>query len=163
MKADLRNRIRKTAIKSPSVLCEAYDYPRPVAFSRGMRVELNGCAMLFISGTASVDENGRSVHIGDVEAQTHRVFRNIGGLLETEGADWHDVVRTTCYLDDFRYYETFCAARNEFYDSLSLNPYPASTCVQARMCRPELLVEIEAIAVIPHDRTGKTADHQEED
>lgn len=152
MRNGTTKRIPKRAIQNASALCEAYDYPSPVAFSRGMRVELGGCAMLFISGTASVDDRGHSVHQGDVAAQTRRTFQNISALLDAEGADWHDVVRTTCYLDDFRYYKAFCTVRNDFYDSLQLDPYPASTCVQARMCRPELLVEIEAIAVIPRDR-----------
>jgi len=117
-----------------------------------MRVELDGAVMLFISGTASVDENGRSVHIGDFEAQTRRVFANITGLLASEAADWHDVVRTTCYLADFRHYDTFNRIRNSFYTEQGLDPLPASTCVQATLCRPELLVEIEGIAVMPRGR-----------
>ncbi len=139
-------------MRNPRVLCEAYDYPKKVAFSRGMRVELDGASWLFISGTASVDEDGRSVHPGDLAAQTRRAMSNIQGLLEAEGADWNDVVRTTCYLDDFRGYDVFNAVRNEFYDEQGLEPYPASTCVQARICRPELLVEIEALAIVPKDR-----------
>ncbi len=145
-------RIAKSAICNSRVLNEAYNYPKKVAFSRGMRVELDGCAMVFISGTASVDEQGHSIHPGDVCAQTRRVFANIAGLLASEGADWKDVVRTTCYLDDFRYYDEFNQIRNAFYAEQGLDPLPASTCVQARICRPELLVEIEAIAMIPRDR-----------
>ncbi len=146
------NRVHKTPIESKSVLCEAYDYPSKVSFSRGMRVELDGCAMLFISGTASVDERGESIHPGDLMAQTRRAFDNIASLLETEGADWHDIVRTTCYLADFRHYDQFNEARNAFYEEQGLNPLPASTCIEARICRPELLVEIEAIAMIRSDR-----------
>ncbi|MCP4249768.1 MAG: RidA family protein [bacterium] len=117
-----------------------------------MRVELDGCTMLFISGTASVDEQGRSVHPGDLPAQTRRALTNIQGLLESEGADWHDIVRTTCYLADFRAYGAFNEVRNAFYTEQGLDPLPASTCVEARLCRQELLVEIEAIAIIPRDR-----------
>jgi len=84
----------------------------------------------------------------DFAAQTRRVFSNIAGLLRSEGADWHDVVRTTCYLVDFRYYDEFNQIRNAFYAKEKLDPLPASTCVQAGLCRPELLVEIEAIAVV---------------
>jgi len=147
-----KNRIEKTPIKNKSVLCEAYDYPSKVSFSRGMRVELDGAVMLFISGTASVNEKGESVHPGDIKAQTRRTFENIKALLASEGADWHDVVRTTCYLADFRYYEPFNEVRNAFYEEQRLNPLPASTCVEARICRPELLVEIEGIAIMPKDR-----------
>lgn len=147
-----KRRVKKSQIREKRVLSEAYEYPKKVSFVRGMRVELDGCAMLFISGTASVDENGKSVHAGDCEAQTTRTFNNIKALLESEGADWHDVVRTTCYLTDFRNYDLFNSVRNTFYERERLNPFPASTCVEARLCRPELLVEIEAIAVIPRDR-----------
>ncbi len=147
-----KTRIRKTAIANRDVLCEAYDYPKKVSFTRGMRVELDSCAMLFISGTASVGDDGESLHPGDIEAQTLRTFHNITGLLASEGADWHDIVRTTCYLADFRHYDPFNQTRNAFYSEQGLNPLPASTCIEARICRPELLVEIEAIAVIPRER-----------
>ena len=147
-----RTRIQKTPIENKAVLNEAYDYPKKVSFVRGMRVELDNCVMFFISGTASVDETGASVHPGDVKAQTRRTFTNIAGLLESEGADFHDVVRTTCYLADFRDYDAFNEVRNAFYVEQQLDPLPASTCIEARICRPELLVEIEAIAMIPKDR-----------
>ncbi len=147
-----KTRIKKTPIENKAVLNEAYDYPKKVSFVRGMRVELEGYVMLFISGTSSVDEDGRSVHPGDLRAQVRRTFTNIKALLESEGADWHDVVRTTCYLADFRTYDEFNEERNAFYAEEKLDPVPASTCIEARICRPELLVEIEAIAVIPKDR-----------
>lgn len=152
MSATDRPRIDKTPIENRSVLCEAYDYPSKVSFSRGMRVELDKCVMLFISGTASVDEDGKSIHPGDIKAQTRRMFQNVTGLLKSEGADWHDVVRTTCYLADFRHYDEFNEVRNAFYAEQGLDPLPASTCIEARICRPELLVETEAIAIIPRER-----------
>jgi len=145
-------RIKKTPIENKSVLNEAYDYPSKVAFVRGMRVELDNAVMLFISGTASVNEEGLSIHPGDVKAQTRRALTNIRALLESENADWHDIVRTTCYLADFRDYDDFNEIRNAFYEEEELNPVPASTCIEARICRPDLLVEIEAIAMIPKDR-----------
>lgn len=147
-------RIQKTPIENKSVLNEAYDYPQKVSFVRGMRVEMDNCVMLFISGTASVDGSGQSVHFGDIKAQTRRTFENIKGLLESEDADWHDIVRTTCYLADFRHYDEFNEVRNDFYVEQGLDPLPASTCIEARICRPELLVEIEAIAMIPKDRSA---------
>ena len=147
-----KTRIRKTPIENKAVLNEAYDYEQKVSFVRGMRVELDNCVMLLISGTASVNEKGESIHPGDVKAQTLRALTNIKALLESEGADWHDVVRTSCYLADFRTYEEFNEVRNEFYEEEKLDPVPASTCIEARICRPELLVEIEATAMIPKDR-----------
>lgn len=145
--------IRKRPMSAPQVLNEAFEYARPSSFSRGMRVDLKGVTFLFISGTASVDEEGRTVHVGDFRAQTWRTFRNITKLLESEGATWHDVVRTTCYLRDIeRDYKDFNEVRTAFYQALGLDPLPASTGIQARLCREDLLVEIEAIAMFETDR-----------
>lgn len=148
----MKQRIPKRPIENKNCLNEAYDYPKRVSFVRGMRVDLGEAVMLFVSGTASVDDKGQSIHYGDIRAQTRRAFENIKGLLESEGADWHDIVRTTCYLADFRHYDEFNEIRNAFYDEEDLDPFPASTCIEARICRPELLVEIEAIAMVPKER-----------
>lgn len=140
--------IEKRAITNPRVLNEAYDYALPSSFARGMRIDLNGLAILLISGTASIDEQGQSVHIGDFRAQLRRTYRNITGLLESEGATWRDIVRTTCYLRDIeRDYAAFNEERTRFFAEQGLDPVPASTGIQAILCRPELLVEIEAIAM----------------
>src|ERR1700745_3165270 len=87
--------IQKRAITNHGVLNEAYAYAKPSSFSRGMRIDLNGVVILLISGTASIDENGRSVHIGDFRAQQRRTYLTIPRLLEAEGATWKDIVRTT--------------------------------------------------------------------
>ncbi len=146
-------RIPRRAIVAPRALNEAYDYARPSSFSRGLRVELvPGVSLLLISGTASIDENGATVHAGDFAAQTWRTYRNITALLESEGATWKDVVRTTCYLRDIeRDYAQFNEIRTEFFRQQGLDPLPASTGIQAILCRPELLIEIEAMAIV-HSR-----------
>lgn len=150
-------RFAKRQIREPAVLNEAYDYETPVPFSRGTRVELPGFSLILISGTASVDEVGESIHAGDIEAQSWRTFKNIEGLLATEGADWHDVVRTTCYLRDMsRDYEPFNEVRMAFYKEQGLDFFPASTGIQATLCREDLLVEIEAIAIVPPHRKPQT-------
>ena len=136
----------KRAITNHAALNEAYDYGS--AFSRGMRIDLNGVTILLISGTASIDEQGCTVHVGDLRAQLRRTYDNITQLLASEGATWHDIVRTTCYLRDIeRDYEAFNDERTAFYKEQDLNPLPASTGIQAILCRPDLLVEIEAIAM----------------
>ena len=113
-----------------------------------------------ISGTASVDEHGQTVHVGDFAAQTWRTYRNITGLLEAEGATWKDVVRTTCYLRDIeRDYVEFNRIRTQFLKEQGLNPLPASTGIQAILCRPELLVEIEAMAIFESDRGASNSDN----
>jgi enamine deaminase RidA (YjgF/YER057c/UK114 family) len=73
-------------------------------------------------------------------------------LLADEGASWHDIVRTTCYLRDIeRDYDEFNEIRTMFMKSMGLDPLPASTGIQAILCRSDLLVEIEAIAIIPRE------------
>lgn len=140
--------VAKRAITNHGVLNEAYDYSKPSSFSRGMRIDLGAVTILLISGTASIDENGVSVHIGDFRAQLRRTYENIGGLLKSEGATWHDIVRTTCYLRDIdRDYDAFNEERTKFFKEQGLDPLPASTGIQAHLCRPELLIEIEAIAM----------------
>ncbi len=142
------HRIDRKAITNYEVLNEAYDYSKPSSFSRGLRLEFGNCVVLLISGTASIDNEGRTVHVGDFRAQTRRTYFNITKLLESEGATWKDIVRTTCYLRDIdRDYEAFNEERTTFYKEQGLDPLPASTGIQAHLCRPDLLIEIEAIAV----------------
>lgn len=143
-----RTEVKRSAICAPTVLNEAPEYGS--AFSRGLRLDLpGGVTHLLISGTASVGENGETLYPGDFRAQLWRTYRNITRLLEAEGATWTDIVRTTCYIRDIeRDYAEFNAVRNEFFHALGLNPFPASTAIQARICRSDLLVEIEAIAIM---------------
>jgi enamine deaminase RidA (YjgF/YER057c/UK114 family) len=143
-----RSPIPKKAITAPVVLNDAAEYGS--AFTRGLRVDLpGGITHLIISGTASVGENGETLYPGDFRAQLWRTYRNITELVKSEGATWQDVVRTTCYLRDIeRDYAEFNSVRNEFFRALGLNPFPASTGIQARICRSDLLVEIEAMAIL---------------
>ena len=134
--------VMKRTMTNHSTLNEAYNYGS--AFSRGMRIDLNGLTILLISGTASIDEDGRTVHVGDFRAQLRRTYENITKLLQSEGATWHDIVRTTCYLRDIeRDYQAFNEERTAFFKEQGLDPLPASTGIQAILCRPDLLIEID--------------------
>jgi 2-iminobutanoate/2-iminopropanoate deaminase len=145
--------IARRAVSAPSVLNEAHSYERPSSFSRALAFDIGGASMMLISGTASVDEEGNTVHVGDFRGQLWRTFRNITELLRAEDMTWKDIVRTTCYLRDIeRDYADFNEVRTQFYRWLGLDPLPASTAIQARICRSDLLVEIEAIAVRPSGR-----------
>ena len=145
--------VPKRPIQAPNVLNEAYSYAKPSSFSRGMRVELPGATMLLLSGTASVNENGKAAHLGDFRAQVLRTYRNLTELLAAERATWHDVVRTTCYLRDIeRDYAAFNEIRTLFFREIGLESLPASTGIQAILCWPELLVEMEAMAILPKER-----------
>lgn len=140
--------VEKTAIKAPAALNEACEYGS--AFTRGLRIDLpGGITHLLLSGTASVGPHGETLYPGDFRAQLWRTYYNLTRLLENEGATWHDVVRTTCYIRDIeRDYQEFNNIRNEFFRALGLDPFPASTGIQARICRSDLLVEIEAMAML---------------
>jgi len=144
----VRPPIEKHVTHAPHVINEAYEYQKPSSFSRALRLDLGDYKVLLISGTASVNESGKAEHIGDFKAQQWRTYRNITNLLAAEGMTWHDVVRTTNYLRDIeRDYAEFNKIRTTFYNWLGLNPLPASTGIQARLCWETLLVEIEAYAI----------------
>lgn len=152
MRKEAHRSVSKRAIRAPQALNEAYSYECPASFSRGMRLDVRGVTIVLISGTASVDEHGRTIHVGNFRAQTRRTYQNITALLESEGARWKDVVRTTCYLRDIeRDYVAFNEIRTEFFRQQGLNPLPASTGIQAILCRPDLLIEMEAMAIFESD------------
>jgi len=140
--------LEKFAVHAPQVINEAYDYKKPSSFSRALKLEFGDYKVLLISGTASVNEEGKPEHIGDFNAQLWRTYVNITNLLSAEGMSWHDVVRTTNYLRDIeRDYTEFNKIRTTFYRWLNLDPLPASTGIQARLCWETLLVEIEVWAL----------------
>jgi len=140
--------IEKHVVHAPQVINEAYDYQKPSSFSRALRLDFGGHKVLLISGTASVNEQGQAEHIGDFKAQLWRTYVNITNLLAAEGMTWHDVVRTTNYLRDIeRDYAEFNKIRTSFYQWLQLDPLPASTGIQARLCWETLLIEIEVYAI----------------
>jgi len=140
--------IEKHVVHAPRVINEAYDYQKPSSFSRALRLDFGGHKVLLISGTASVNEEGKAEHIGDFKAQLWRTYVNITNLLAAEGMSWHDVVRTTNYLRDIeRDYADFNKIRTSFYRWMNLDPLPASTGIQARLCWETLLVEIEVYAI----------------
>jgi len=140
--------IEKHVVHAPHTINEAYNYEKPSSFSRALRLDLGGYKVLVVSGTASVNEEGKPEHIGDFKAQLWRTYFNITNLLEAEGMSWHDVVRTTNYLRDIeRDYGEFNKIRTTFYQWLNLDPLPAATGIQVRLCWETLLVEIEVYAI----------------
>ncbi len=101
--------------------------------------------LLFIAGQVARDKDGRSVGLGDAEAQADQAMKNIGVLLEAAGTTWDNVVKLNVFLTDMRYREAVGRARRKYMRE----PFPASTSVQVvALADPELLVEIEATAVL---------------
>ena len=102
--------------------------------------------LLFIAGTVAVDEHGTLVGDGDLVAQTRQVLRNIGRLLAAGGAGWEHVARMTYFVTDLSRWGETAAVRREFLRE----PFPTATAVEvSRLVRPEWLIEIEAVAVLP--------------
>ena len=122
-------------------------HPPIGAYSHAVRV--SGGELLFIAGQVSV-ENGVIVGEGDVAAQTRQVFANLGKVLDGAGATFADVVEFTTYLVGSESFEPFAQARTEIFPELFPDGvYPANTLlIISGLARPELLVEIKAVAVV---------------
>ncbi len=112
-----------------------------VGYSRAVRV---GNAV-WVAGTTATDPDGSIVGRGDPYRQTRQVLANIGSALARAGARFEDVVRTRIFVTDMQYWEAVGRAHGEVFASIR----PASTLVEVtRLIDPDLLVEIEADAVI---------------
>jgi len=131
----------RTVMTSPT-LNEAVEYGAD--FVRGMKaVETNKVA-LHISGTASIDEHGRTAHPGDIEAQADRMLVNIAALLAGQGANFGDVVSAITYLKH-------AADAGRLRERLRVAGFAGfpHALVAAPICRPDLLCETEVLAVLP--------------
>ncbi|OLB54204.1 MAG: RidA family protein [Candidatus Rokuibacteriota bacterium] len=102
--------------------------------------------LVFVSGCVATDAEGRTVGGNDVVAQARQVHENLKKCLAAAGATFADVCKVTVFLKDVGDREKVNIARREYF-----GPHrPASTLVQiARLVRDDLLVEIEATAVLP--------------
>ena len=135
-----------TVMSTPS-LNEAWSYG--VDFSRGLRLAEANKVTLYVSGTASIDEAGRSVHVGNFEAQVERMLDNIASLLAQQGATFENLVSGVTYLrnpSDAPVLRAMCHDRG-------FDGFPCAL-VEAPLCRPELLCEAEAVAILPLATAG---------
>ena len=123
--------------------------PETIAAPRGYThvVRATGGKLVFISGQVAMDAEGNLVGEGDVGAQTEQVFENLKAALASAGGDFSHVVKFGFFMTDIEQAGAAREVRDRYVDTA--NP-PASTAVEvSRLVRPEFLVEVDAIAVVP--------------
>ncbi len=112
-----------------------------VGYSRAVRVG----ATIHVAGTTATDSTGAVVAPGDANGQTAHALHNIESALRAAGARLEDVVRTRIYVTDIERWQEVGRAHGEFFGAIR----PACTMVEVRrLVAPEMLVEIEAEAIV---------------
>ena len=124
-------------------MCPTQDYN--VTFERGTRIAYNDRAHHFISGTASIDNAGNVLHLGDVIAQLDRALINVDAILKSGQSSLDDMMYWIVYLRDPSDYAKVKAHLDDRF------PDVPTMIVRGPVCRPEWLIEIEGIAVAPMD------------
>jgi len=123
------------------------------AFSRGLSVTIDRCRYLFVSGTASINDQGHSVHPEDFDRQTERTLETVDSLLAAGGAGLKDICQATAFVKRAGDVEGF----RQIVRRMGLDEIPA-ICTIGDVCREELLFELDATAVLP----AETVDHETE-
>lgn len=123
---------------APTHLNPTYEYG--VSFERGTRVDYGDRRQVFISGTASIDNKGNILHVGDIRRQTERMWENVDALLSEAECGFEDVGQIIVYLRDVADY----AVVNEMFEKRF--PGIPRVIVHAPVCRPGWLIEMECMA-----------------
>jgi len=121
------------------------DRPEQRSYSRAVKTP--GKTTIYLAGVgAAEDESGKSL-ANDFDAQVRASFRRIGTTLEEAGARLGDIVTMTVFIVDMANGDRFVELRKEFFEN-----YPGSALIGVKeLARPEMMVEIQAIAVIDED------------
>jgi len=139
------------AIKTDSPDVSAFEVPSPMqspapqygsSFSRAVELETPDLRRIYISGTASIDEHGKSVFLNDPAAQVRQTMEVVQAILRSRDMDWGDVTRSLVYFkraQDAPLFRKYC-------DESGVPSFPA-VVVENDVCRDELLFEIEVDAV----------------
>lgn len=124
---------------APTHLNRTSDYG--VSFERGTYIDYGDRRHVFISGTASINNKGEIMHHGNVVAQCHRMWENVGTLLAEAGCTYDDAAQMIVYLRDPADYQV---VRKLFEERFPDRPW---VIVNAKVCRPGWLIEMETMAV----------------
>jgi len=116
-------------------------YEYGVTFERGTKMTYGDRSHVLISGTASINNRGEVVHVGDIRLQTHRMWENVEALLHEGGMDFSDVMHLVVYLRDTGDYEVVSEMFRERFPDIP------TVITLAPVCRPTWLIEMECIAV----------------
>jgi len=116
-------------------------YEYGVTFERGTVIDYGDRSHVYISGTASINNKGEVVHVGDIVQQTYRMWENVEALLAEADTTFDDVAQIIVYLRDTGDYDTV----RQLFD----NRFPHTPCVitLAPVCRPTWLIEMECLAI----------------
>src|SRR5258708_2878767 len=117
--------------------------PNPTGYTHA--VKTGPGRTIYVSGQIAFDKDGKVVGAGDFRAQTIRVFENLKAALAAAGATFDNVVKVTTFVTDMKYAPILREVRANYFGKNA----PAGTLVQvAGLVIPELMIEVEAIAVI---------------
>ena len=130
----------------PKTILESSKLSKPSGiFSAGVKVSAG--QLVFVSGQVARNSQGETVGKGDITAQTRQVLENIKTVLESAGATMDDVVKVSVFVTNL---EEHFAQIHEVRAQYFKKDYPASTMVEVKaLANKDLLIEIEAVAVIP--------------
>jgi enamine deaminase RidA (YjgF/YER057c/UK114 family) len=124
------------------------DLPAPSGYSHVVTIPAG--RLVWTSGQVPIEADGTIAQ--GWEDQTRTAFANVGRALDAAGARWPDVVKLTIFVVDVSQLETIRAVRDEFVAS---DAPPTSSLVQvAGLFRPEVLIEVEAVAYLPPEESG---------
>ncbi|MFR7905600.1 MAG: RidA family protein [Coprococcus eutactus] len=124
----------KTIISTPKAPAAIGPYSQAVL--------VNG--MLFTSGVIPIDPETNTLVQGDVEAQARQAIGNLKNLIEASGSSMEKVVKTTVFIKDMNDFRKI----NDIYKEFFTSDFPARSCVEVARLPKDVLIEIEAIAVV---------------
>lgn len=119
----------------------------PKGYSQAAVIDLGSSTMVIMSGQVPLDKEGKLVGKDDINQQAQQVFRNIKNIVEEMGGTMNDIVKLTYLLTDLTQIQSIRSIRDQY---INMQKPPASTLAQvSKLFRDDVLIEIEATAVIP--------------